>query len=281
MEFDHYVRLTHMPLPPSVPAARPASTAPGEVGRDPLLLHVALTELPSPATAVQWLSIDGAESLMIQGSQGADGTRTPNITVRAGASTRDFERLSGQQQAVTVNGHSATAATTTVQNRPATVVRWQVASGLWLQVFAGVDRSTAVAIAARVRLDQVYRCGAPLRLTRTPSGAHVSACSVAFTSGPATGRVSVAVGAWTVTVDAMPGTLPNPTQTLGRWPATVVEHPGDGGSRIMEITLAVGDRIASLTAEGPYDAAVVRAIAEGYTPTGGADPTNWPANPLG
>ena len=48
----------------------------------------------------------------------------------------------------------------------------------------------------------------------------------------------------------------------------------------MEINVALDGRVVSMTAEGSYDPAVVRALAEGCVRAGDDDPATWPVDPL-
>ena len=271
--------MTAMPSLPLAPAASPALTAPDEVGRNPLLLHVWLATLPFPATNVQALNIGGQESLSIEGPGAADGS-APTFVVQAGRRAADLDPLSGTRHDVTVNGRAAVAAVNSRAVRPFVTVRWQPVTGLWAQVSGAMNQATAVAIAAEVRLDQVRRCAVPFRLPDAPANARISSCNITFADGQVLATVGVQVSGWTVGVGVMPGGVRNANEVLGGRPARVVEHSGDGSGRIMEIRVDRGDHFVDLTAEGAYNAAVVRSLAGGVVLSGGSDPADWPVSPL-
>jgi hypothetical protein len=273
--------MTAMPSLPLAPAASPALTAPDEVGRDPFLLHVWLATLPFPAATVQASSIGGQESLNISGPVTADNS-VPAYVVQASRRAEDLDPLSGTRHDVTVNGRAAVAAVISRALFPSVTVRWQPVKGLWVQVSGDMSQATALAFAAAVRLDQVRRCAAPFRLSHAPANARISSCNIAFAEGEVMPTVGVQVSAWGVAIDVMAGGgVQYTNEVLGGRPARVVEHSGgDGGGRLMEITVDCGDRTVHLTAEGPYNAAVVRSLAGGVVLSGGNDPADWPVSPL-
>jgi len=270
--------MTAMPSLPPAPAASPAQTAPDEVGRDPLLLHVWLAALPFPATNVQTLSIGGQESISVEGSTAANGF-APSFVVQAGRRAADLDPLSGTRHDVTVNGRAAVAAVQSRSSRSSAIVRWQPVKGLWVQVSGDMSQATAVAIAAEVRLDKVRRCAVPFHLPAAPGNARISSCSIAFLDGQVLATVGVQVSAWNVSVGLMPGGVLNTNEVLGGRPARVTEHGNDGG-RVMEIRVDRGDHFVDVTAEGPYNAAVVRKLAGEAVLSGSTDPAEWPVSPL-
>jgi DNA-directed RNA polymerase specialized sigma24 family protein len=46
-----------------------------------------------------------------------------------------------------------------------TTVRWQPATGVWVQVSGDMDQAAAMAVATEVSLAEVHRCAAPFRLS--------------------------------------------------------------------------------------------------------------------
>jgi len=228
---------------------------------------------------VQALSIGGRESLRVDGKRAAGGSAV-GFEVQAGRRAADLDPLSGTRHDVTVNGHSAVAALISQGPRPFVTVRWQPVTGLWAQVSGDMSQATAVAIAAEVRLDQVHRCAVPFRLPNAPANARISSCNITFGDAQVLATVSVEVSSWAVTVGVMPGGVRDTNEVLGGRPARVDEHSGDGGGRIMEITVDRGDHAVNLTAEGAYNAAVVRSLAGGAVLSSGNDPADWPVSPL-
>jgi len=271
--------LTSMPaLPPA--AGSPAQTAPLEVGRDPFLVHVWLARLQYPARSLQLYIASGQESIRVDGGD-ADGRPAAGFFVQVGRTTTNFDPLTGTRRSVTVGDHPAVAGLETIQGRLVVTVRWQPAANLWAQVSGGMDLTMALAIAADVRLDQVHRCVVPMRLTAVPTGTVATSCNVTFAATSVDATVGVRVDGWDVAISVAPGTVQHPNEVLGGRPAYVLEHPGDGGARIMEVTVDCGDQIvANLTAEGHYDSGSVRSMAANVVPVRGTNMADWPTTPL-
>jgi hypothetical protein len=271
--------MTEMPSLPPAPAAKTAQTAPAELGRDPLLVHLSLAKLPYPAAVgVSFRTGKDGESIMVQ--RQATG-KDEHVNVEAVRDSKKLTMPNGTQRSGTVNSRPAVITVDHIDGREFAAVRWQPAAGLWVQVSGSVDLAIAQTVANDVRLDRVYQCRVPFRFTGAPAGAHLESCSVQFGGGGFMPRATIDIGAWAVTVDLLTDPVRGANEVLGGRPARVLEHPGDGGKKIMEITIDLGNSSASLVAEGPYDPAVVRAIAAGVTVAGGSDPASWPANPLG
>lgn len=275
-----------LPLPPIV-----AEPGPHNIG-DGRHLHISvdIDSLGGPINEVQWDTSDGLERLSLSVARG---------TVQLHLS-RDKARLPGVEgnlAATTINGRPAeilvvpgtspnatpTPAPTELGHRrpgvrqPYATIRWQPEDGLWAQVTGpGEDTTTQAARAAR--FDQVRRCAVPFRLTWVPPGATLIGCHFAHDSG----RISVQIGDWYLHVMGLPpGMDPfNGDSSIGGHAAWVLEQPGDGGARIMQVQVDYGSQIADFTAEGRYDRQAVLQIAGGYQPATGTDPATWPVSPL-
>ena len=134
--------------------------------------------------------------------------------------------------------------------------------------------------AKSVRLDRTYRCVMPFRVRSLPSTMKPTACSVMFDDIGVTGMLNAGDGRWNILFDAHRGRLKEPNEEIGGRSARVLEHPGDGGAQIMEVTADQDGTVLSLTASGQYDAALVRQLAAGCDWIGGDDPATWPTEPL-
>ncbi|WP_030437085.1 hypothetical protein [Actinoplanes subtropicus] len=263
------VPMTTVPTPPVVAGGVSAADSAAEVGR-PLRLHLSLDRAPFPTDDAQYQQLIGARQELLT-VDGTDHGRGRELTVRVGATTQDWEPLSGTHQAVVVGGRPGTLA----GDARNVVLRWRAANGLWLQVAGARDAAEASAVAAGVRLDRTYRCAAPYRLPSLPATMKPESCSVVFHGGTAGSMLSVTDKTFSILVTTEAGRVAQPNEKLGGRPARVVQHAGDGGAPIMEVTVDEDGAVLSLTASGQYDPAVVRRIAADCDWTGGSDPSTW------
>jgi hypothetical protein len=254
--------------------APPAATA-----TTPLRLRLHLAQPPFPMTSVQYQLFVGErqENLYVEGAGTGDQR---HLTVRLGATTKDFEPLDGERKTVDVAGRSATFSVHRGERDTATVLRWRTADGLWLQLVGAADEAEAVRIAASVRTDGAFRCAVPFRLGQLPTGMTAESCGMMFTAhGVRRTTLSVSDGSFHLLFDA---SQRDPTEKVDGRPAHETQHPGDGGEMIMESFVEqAGGGAVSITASGRYDVPRVRAIRAGLVWTGGTDPATWPADPLG
>ncbi|MFU8870994.1 hypothetical protein [Micromonospora sp. SL4-19] len=271
--------MTAFPTPPVAAGAATAVDSANEVGR-PLLLHLSLARLPFPIIHVQYQQLidERQERLGIYGVDNNGQQR--DLVVRVGAGTKDFEPLAGERKAVRVAGRPGTFALEKIGNSRSTVLRWQTANGLWLQVVGARDKTEALTVAASVRLDRTYRCVAPYRLRSLPARMKPESCSVVFSGTTATSMLGVSDGKFHILFSTESRRIEDTNEKIGSRPARVLEHRGDGGAQIMEVAVDQGDAVLSLTASGRYDPALVRRIAAECDWTGGQDPATWPIDPF-
>ena len=86
----------------------------------------------------------------------------------------------GPEQDTTVDGHPATIQRTPQVNRVYWLLRWHPADGVYAAVVStGEEQSLAHTVAGALRLNQVQRCVASLRLTELPAGAVWVECQTA------------------------------------------------------------------------------------------------------
>jgi hypothetical protein len=272
---------TVVPALPAAPGAPSLLAAPGTLGQPPLL-HLTLDRLPYPAAGMQWTVLDRFERLYVTGGVDVQGGAAgPTFSVVLARSTNDLDPLDGNRSSVTIGGHAGTLATTSLQGQPYSNVRWQPVAGVWAQVSGVLDAPSAVATAAAVRLDRTWRCAVPFHITGAPAGATLGGCSTGILAGDSINSLTVMITDSDITIDVQSGQVTSPNATLGGRDAQILEHPGDGGQKIMEILVALGDgRVVSLTAAGTYDAATVRDLAAHVAPAAGTDPASWPTDPL-
>jgi hypothetical protein len=185
---------------PALPVAKGvagAGSAPQKVGRDAGLLHFTVDGFAGDSEFTTWTSREGSESVEFRkGGTSYEVNLAP--TAAALDALRDW-RTSGNGDAY-LPGASLNATPlpapdeqqpATVGGRPATVyswskqdpfyVRWQPVDGLWVDVVATRPDSTAedaLAVAAKVRLDQAYRCASPVRLSHAAPFGPLRLCQV-------------------------------------------------------------------------------------------------------
>jgi hypothetical protein len=200
------------PLPlrdnrPPVAAGAPPLAQGGQVGADPRLFHLDVTD--PAAVRLQWTAGQSEESLSVsrtpESMHGLDGYW---VSIARSASALDHAYESEAvppepvTETVTVQGHPATLAHSAdgaPGSRHATL-RWQPVAGVWAQVRGAfgdgpdgsrvTDRAAIVAAAEWVRLDRTYRCAVGFRLAWAPPGAHLTRCGLAMAATPATSPVS-------------------------------------------------------------------------------------------
>ncbi|MEU0556239.1 hypothetical protein [Dactylosporangium sp. NPDC006015] len=285
--------MVDVPRPPAATGEAAAEAGPGRIGR-PLVLHLSVDRLPSPSFGVtyQQLVRERQESLTFHGSTGAgdrlagttDGLtgttdQLAGTTVRVGVTTQGWEPQIGAPTPVTVAGRPAVL----TSSDGTTVIRWQDADGLWLQVVTTLDEPRALVFATGVRLDRAYRCVVPYRLTNLPDGMHADRCTMTFLAGETHTILDLTDGTSDLRLTSVPqqapARLPAMDTTIGGHPARLSERTADG-RRILEVTVDEGAGVLRATASGAYDAGVVRWILDDCVWTGGNTVAAWPASPL-
>ncbi|MEV0564972.1 hypothetical protein, partial [Dactylosporangium sp. NPDC050588] len=285
--------MVDVPRPPAATGEAAEEAGPGRIGR-PLVLHLSVDRLPSPSFGVtyQQLVRERQESLTFHGSTGAGDrltgttdqlTRTTDrlagTTVRVGVTTQGWEPQIGAPTPVTVAGRPAVL----TSSGGTTVIRWQDADGLWLQVVTTLDEPRALVFATGVRLDRAYRCVVPYRLTNLPDGMHADRCTMTFLAGETHTILDLTDGTSDLRLTSVPpqapARLPAMDTTIGGHPARLSERTADG-RRILEVTVDEGAGVLRATASGAYDAGVVRWILDDCVWTGGNTVAAWPASPL-
>jgi hypothetical protein len=267
-----------VPRPPYTDRAPSVVQAPEVFGTDPTLFHLDLTELEG-WKYLAWSSVTNHEELTMTTTSGAE------VLVEG---DRDPDRLRtryGTPQPVTVNGLPAEASTSGGRH----VVRWQPIPRLWAQVIAPGPVEDAVRIAERVRLDRVYRCAVPFRLTGiTP--ARLVKCETFFSVDDTTGLTSGG-GVWfTMGDDAEYQVAVGKADqsiavndTIGD--RAVESTEGNGGHQgsllSWQIRYPYGDgRAAYFWAYGPPDVPLLRSTVAGFVRVDGDDVNAWPRNPF-
>jgi hypothetical protein len=253
-----------------------AVSRPDLVGTDTSVLHFSINGMTEGAESATWVSARDLESAQFFGTDA-----TMSFMITAARSKKDLGELptTGQAQAVTVNGRSATMAEATRLGE--WVVTWQPADGFWAQAFAsGYDRAGALRMAGSVRFDQATRCVVPFHLTAMPAGLAVEQCTVTLRStGPHPGLqeaqwqvgdgrhyASFSVGNGRETSEAFRGQI-----TVGRY--RVLRQSGTW------VFVTRPYFVQLMTAEGghgPIPESAARALIGGFRTTGmPEDPTSW------
>jgi hypothetical protein len=165
-------------------------------------------------------------------------------------------------------------------------VRWQPVDGLEMRV-GGARLSTEdlVAVAEAVKLDRTTRCSAPLRLADVPAGARLLGCDAVYRATgsryEATATLTVGDDAGAVEVAVRGGPAP-----AASWNASPTALPGGTTAGwVDEDTLIIFDFSGcqvDVTATGDYGHDEVAQVAQGLRRQGDlADPSTWPADPIG
>lgn len=250
-----------LPRPPVAAGATSARSDPTVVGADPLLLHLDLDPkaLAGPFTNTHWSSLGGLERLMV-GVAPPTGTGTSSfqtVTVEVSRQLSDLPPLSGHPRQVRVGGVNGSLL-------KGAQLRWQPLPGVWAEVEMSGDDAAIIRVAEGVTFDHVLRCALPFRFTWAPAGSTVAGCAIDFATRSGGATIAIPNGGY-VTIEQEPGaTMWQGTTTINGRRAQLREYPGDGQNLIYQIDVDYVDHVVDLLAEGHYDKAVVRRLAESY-----------------
>jgi hypothetical protein len=263
-----------LPHPPVDRTAVPASQDASVVGDARFELHLNLSVLPRPVQLAQWTVLPGWERLIVQA--GTAGQIDAEISPDRGK----LPGITGPTHPATVAGVPATVAVWQADD-VSTQVRWQPVPGIWAQLSIGAAEPMALAVAAGLRLTQVYRCAVPFRLAAGATKLREQGCGLVFTPGGDSAMATVGTSTWSVTVADGPGSVVSDVWLGGR-PAQIDEKGGAYDEPIMQIDLGMDDHTAHFTASGQYDRTVIIQLAKGYREVAVFDrPDTWQAGPLG
>ncbi len=264
--------------PPSVTGRLTVAKAPQVLGQDRSLFHldVAGATVPGDWWALSWSSRNGHEELLID-TQSDDHLLVEADHDASGLSSRD-----GESRRLTVRGRPAAA--TSVPNWYA--VRWQPVPGVWVQVTSTADIQAAIDLAVRVRLDHVYRCAVPFRLSAPASARLVKCQTTAYVDGtPPAGTIWFRIGAATPEYQVssyadQPAVATNDT-VAGR--AVQLNHHFASATNPVELEIIYpyGRRTGFFWGYYGPDEAALRSAVAGFTPVTAADPAAWPSTPFG
>jgi hypothetical protein len=263
------------PRPPQVVNSPAAITRPEVLGSDPSLFHLDLTGLAGLNGWVNlaWSSRAGYEDLTV--------SLGPYSFVQV-AAARDKENLAQPTVAtweVMMGGQPVEA----ISTGRSFAVRWEPRPGIWAQVEATDSIQQAIDVAEQVRLDRVFRCAVPFRLTGLAE-ARLRKCDTDFradglrpwaqawlTLGPGDTEYQVAVSS----VDDG-SVVPNDT-VAGR----PVEFTAASDGTPLTFRFAYDGRIAYFWAFSKEpDVAPLRSLVAAFVPVAGDDPAVWPSSPL-
>jgi len=266
------------PRPPLAVNQPLAADSALELGVDPTLFHLDLTDGPDAWTSLAWASQPGYEELT--------GTTMTSHDVRI-AAARDEAGLpwrDGPRFDLSVAGQPAQA----IAADGLYAVRWQPVAGIWAQAeIESDDVRLAIDLAQRVRLDRVYRCAVPFRLPGLTSP-RLTKCSTNFVLDGHLGIAdwSATGSAW-FTLDAGGpeyqvsvgrAELVTPNDSAGGRAIQFVQLPG--GPASMQIRYGYEGRTAYFWVFGGTDKQSLVALASAFTPVAGTDPDGWPSTPF-
>jgi hypothetical protein len=268
------------PRPPVVEGARPVTDAAVELGGDPGRFHLDVDEL-GEWKDLSWSSWGGYEELAGTMESGA------KMTIEAGRKPDGLTWRAGPRWAVTVGGQPAEA----VAADGSYLVRWQPIPDVWAQVeTTSDDVHLAIDIAERLRLDRVYRCTVPFRLTGIAT-ARVVKCENDYWIGE-DGFWSASGQAWFQFGDGWP----EYQVAVGRGVPVVVNDtvdgravevirptngsPIDGSPASVQIRYSYDRWTAYFWAFGPADEGVVRSLVAAFVPVTDRDQNYWPSSPF-
>jgi hypothetical protein len=201
-----------------------------------------------------------------------------------------------QQRAATVGGKPATVYS---WSRSDTwfYVRWQPVDGLWAQVVgSGPDSTTedALAVAAKLRLDQAYRCASPVRLPAVAAGSKVRLCEVTLWGAEhvdaknhptrlLAGLLLVGSGDGLLRVES--GSVRDttgqaaPNTEVGGHPARTFSNQLNQPA--IEVFDVAGVNV-TMAGTGVYTSGMLKTVASALVAGGdGRDPTTWPTPTIG
>jgi hypothetical protein len=266
------------PRPPVAGSAPTAADVPEVLGSDPALFHLDLFDM-SGWRYVSWAASSKYEEMTVQASESGG-----NASVSA---SRDPQWLG-------VWGEGAVPAT--VSGLPAQIraqfgshaVRWQPRPGIWAQVQASGPPDIAIGVAEKLRLDRVYRCAVPFRLTGLGPPRTLK-CSTDFTLDDDGMTATAAGSAWVTTTDGGPEYQISVGRSRDRVvvndmiagkPVQVSPASADG-STPPEIRYAFDGSVAYFWQHGAGPPEAFRAVVAAFTPVPGRDPASWPTQPMG
>jgi hypothetical protein len=264
--------------PPVATGQPTAAKAPHVLGESPSLFHLDVvgSAVPADWSALSWSSQRGREELLI------DTQSSGQLMVEVDHDVSRLIARSGESSRLTVRGKAAEA--TSAPGWYA--VRWQPVPGLWAQASSTADLDAAIDLAGRVRLDHVYRCAVPFRLSGPASARLVKCQTTTFVDGrsPAATvwfRVGTAAPEYEVSSYAdQPATVTNDT-LAGR--AVQINHPQPTGGEPLglEIIYPYGERTGFFWGFYGPDEAALRSAVTGFSPVTSEDPRSWPSSPFG
>ncbi|MEV0806117.1 hypothetical protein [Micromonospora sp. NPDC050200] len=172
-------------VPPREPGAPGAAARPDLVGADPGVLHFGID--PARARYLGWEAGRGVESVRLD----LGGDR--QVVVDLARTAADVEQAFHDGMSYSPEPAGATGFDGQIRRvppsgpggQPGWILRWRPGPGLYARVttVAPDDRDLRTAVAA-LRLDEAYRCAAPLRLTALPAGARLGRCAVTVINFP-------------------------------------------------------------------------------------------------
>jgi hypothetical protein len=283
-------------LRPPVATGAPPLTQGSQVGADPRVFHLDVTD--PGAVRLQWTAGQGAESLSV--SRTVESTASMDgywVSIAGSAAALDhaYESEPVPPEPVTEN--------VTVAGRPATIahsadsvpgsrhatLRWQPVDGVWAQVRAtfgdgpggsrATDRAALVAAAGWVRFDRVYRCAVGFHLGQVPPAAQLTRCGLVMSTGEVSNAVWIRAGGKLFRVETDLARNVGPVETNTEVAGRKVRY--DAASRA---ALYVTGDLAVMVVDEPGTAPMSRdevlGVVGGFTPIAGRDLNTWPDSPL-
>jgi hypothetical protein len=265
-----------LPRPPAVAGQLTAAKAPRVLGESLSLFHLDLvgSAVPADWSALSWASQRGREELEI------DTQSNNQLMVEVDHDVNRLIARSGEPSRLTIHGKAAEATSAAGWH----AVRWQPVPGLWAQASSTDSLPDAIDLAARLRLDHVYRCAVPFRLSAPASARLVKCQATTFVDGrsPAATiwfRVGTAKPEYEVSSYAdQPAIVTNDT-LAGR--AVQINHPQSVAEQLgLEIIYPYGRRTGFFWGFYGPDEAALRSAVTGFTPVTSEDPQSWPYSPF-
>jgi hypothetical protein len=248
------------------------------LGSDPGLFHLDVTDL-SGWRWVAWAAGHNFEELDAEASE--SGGRVQIVAARDPVWLGEWG--TGSTPA-TVGGLAAE----TLERYGSHLVRWQPRPGIWAQVLASGLPEIAISVAERLRLDRVYRCVVPFRLTG-PALLRTGKCATDFVLEDDGVTATAAGTVWLVTTGSSleyqvsvgrsrPDTAVN--DTIEGKAVQVIDQPASSGATAPpEIRYPYDGRTAYFWQFGTGPPAAFRAVVAAFTPVAGRDPNAWPGTP--
>jgi hypothetical protein len=263
------------PRPPAAGFVPTAAESPEVLNSDPGLFHLDLTGL-SDWRWVAWAATDSFEELNVEASESGGQVRV--------VAARDPVWL-GEWGTGAAPARVGEVPAETIDRQGEHLVRWQPRAGIWAQVSAG-STDIAIIVAERLRLDRVYRCAVPFRLTG-PGLPRTGKCATDFVLQDDGVTATPAGSVWLVT----PGSSLEYQVSVGRSPSDLVVNDTIEGKGVQVVEPAAG-ALAYSEIRYPYDGrtayfwqfgtgppAAFRAVVAAFTPVEGRDPNAWPGTP--